>query len=56
MSMSDCSQCWSTPCECGHDYQSWTEQRLREQLVMLQRVLDSKISKRKQESTTDGEN
>lgn len=19
--MSDCEKCWSTPCECGHDYQ-----------------------------------
>lgn len=22
MSLSDCIKCWSTPCECGHDYKS----------------------------------
>lgn len=45
MSMSDCSQCRSTPCECEQEYLSWTEQRLREQIAMLQRVLDSKLNK-----------
>lgn len=28
MSMSDCEECWSTPCVCGYGYRSWTKERL----------------------------
>jgi hypothetical protein len=44
MSMSDCTKCWSTPCECGHDYESWSIERLHDQVTMLQRILDKKRS------------
>ena len=23
MSMSDCPECWSTPCDCGYDYKGY---------------------------------
>ena len=23
MALSDCTECWSTPCVCGHDYKHW---------------------------------
>lgn len=23
MSLSDCTECWSTPCVCGHEYKHW---------------------------------
>ena len=42
MAMSDCVKCWSTPCVCGHNYEHWSEQQLREQIEMLQRVLTRK--------------
>lgn len=38
MAMSDCIDCWETPCCCGSDYQHWTLQRLDKQIAMLQRV------------------
>ena len=42
MALSDCVKCWDTPCSCGHDYETWNEQRLKEQIEMLQRVLKRK--------------
>jgi len=47
MSMSDCIKCWETPCACGHEYLHWDEQRLRQQIAMLQGVLDDKKAKQK---------
>lgn len=42
MSLSDCPQCWNTPCTCGHDYKDWSEERILEQIEMLERVLNQK--------------
>lgn len=42
MAMSDCAKCWSTPCECGHDYRHWTTERLKRQIQMLKDVLKEK--------------
>lgn len=42
MSLSDCPECWNTPCRCGHEYQSWTPAELRSQIAMLERVLARK--------------
>lgn len=42
MALSDCVDCWDTPCTCGSDYQSWTQERLLKQIEMLQRVLSRK--------------
>ncbi len=38
MSMSDCVQCWSTPCMCGHEYRNWSLTWLDSQIRMLQHV------------------
>jgi hypothetical protein len=46
LALSDCIKCWSTPCECGHEYQDWTEERLKKQIRMLERVLIDKVSAR----------
>ena len=43
MAMSDCIKCWETPCACGHEYKDWSIARLREQIKMLQGVLDEKL-------------
>lgn len=45
MAMSDCPKCWETPCACGHDYEGWSEQRLKDQIAMLQKVLKKKEKK-----------
>lgn len=42
MAMSDCVECWETPCACGHDYEHWSVKRLQDQIAMLQRVLTRK--------------
>jgi hypothetical protein len=38
--MSDCEKCWDTPCPCGHEYKSWSIERLEAQIEMLQKVLE----------------
>ena len=25
MALSDCIECWQTPCICGHDYKCWSK-------------------------------
>lgn len=43
MAMSDCLECWNTPCECGHDYQHWTIERLEAQIDMLAKLRGLKV-------------
>lgn len=45
MSLSDCSECWSTPCECGREYKSWSVKRLEKLIALLQNILNKKIKK-----------
>ena len=42
MALSDCVKCWETPCVCGHDYKSWSVERLTEFIKTLQDVLKNK--------------
>lgn len=42
MSLADCIMCWNAVCTCGHDYKDWSEERLSEQIAMLERVLAEK--------------
>lgn len=42
MALSDCIECWDTPCICGYDYRSWSEEKLQSQIKMLQNVLELK--------------
>jgi len=30
MALSDCIECWSTPCVCGHEYKNWSSSRKNE--------------------------
>lgn len=43
--MSDCIECWETPCVCGHNYQNWSIESLQKQIKMLQGVLTKKEAK-----------
>jgi len=45
MSMSDCENCWETPCVCGYGYRNWSVEGLEEQIAMLQKVLDERKKK-----------
>lgn len=47
MAMSDCIDCWDTPCCCGTGYSDWTVKRLDEQIKMLKRVKDDKLKEKK---------
>lgn len=33
MSMSDCTKCWNTPCNCGYDYQDYNVEYFSEFIV-----------------------
>lgn len=44
MAMSDCPECWETPCICGHEY----KRRSIEYLTELRNVID-KVIKEKQD-------
>ena len=39
MSLSDCSECWDTPCMCGHGYKDWSTIAIKRQIIMLKKVL-----------------
>lgn len=39
MSLSDCENCWATPCECGYSYKYWAADRIERQIDMLVQVL-----------------
>lgn len=39
MPLTDCIHCETVPCDCGIQYESWTEGRLERQIRMLQNVL-----------------
>jgi hypothetical protein len=42
MPLSDCIDCWDTPCVCGTEYKHWSIERLEAQIKMLQGVIDKK--------------
>jgi hypothetical protein len=44
MSLSDCEKCWETPCTCGWDYIGWSEDKLKEQIEVLQNILDLTVN------------
>jgi hypothetical protein len=39
MGLSDCRECWNTPCCCGWGYRNWSLKRLEEQINLLSKVL-----------------
>lgn len=55
MAMSDCIHCWDTPCTCGHEYEAWSVDRLREHLKMIQGVLDKKLGTKPSVPYPEGE-
>lgn len=26
--LTDCIECWETPCRCGHDYKGWSQDEI----------------------------
>ncbi len=44
MSMSDCSECWETPCVCGNEYKDWSLEELKEFRKMISKVIAEKES------------
>lgn len=42
MALSDCMQCWDTPCTCGWDYRNYSIKHLQEKIDMFQKIIDFK--------------
>jgi hypothetical protein len=40
MSLSDCTECWSTPCTCGWDYRNYDDKSLREMKALFDAILE----------------
>ena len=36
--LSDCPECWDTPCTCGYYYKEWSIGQIKAQILMLQKV------------------
>jgi len=45
--LSDCPKCWETPCVCGHEYKGWKEDKIENQIKMLEMVRNEKKTKDK---------
>ena len=45
MSMSDCPQCWETPCRCGFGYRSWSDRAIDSHIDTLEAVKKAKKEK-----------
>jgi hypothetical protein len=42
MSLSDCPECWETPCVCGHQYRNYHLPTLYKMRDMFQCLIDKK--------------
>jgi hypothetical protein len=42
MSLSDCTKCWDTPCTCGWYYRLMSNNRLKNRIDLLNKVLKFK--------------
>jgi hypothetical protein len=42
MALSDCINCWNTPCTCGWYLRTLTEKHLIEQKILLERAIEFK--------------
>lgn len=47
MAMSDCIECWETPCACGHGYREWSDKRLASLIDVLKAELAKKAAAKK---------
>lgn len=54
MSLSDCDECWQTPCVCGYEYGKnyWPVKRLEELIKVLEEAVRKKKSKNGSELST----
>ena len=44
MGLVHCDKCWDNICSCGYEYKNWSTLRLKEQIKMLQKLVDKKES------------
>lgn len=35
MAISDCNECWQTPCECGYGYKGWGKDHLSRHIASI---------------------
>lgn len=44
MSLSDCSECWESPCVCGHGYKHYSEKRKIELVSAVLGMTESDVA------------
>ncbi len=49
MSLSDCEECWDTPCTCGYEYKKYSTSLL----LTLKEVIDKELDDRKNQHDED---
>jgi hypothetical protein len=54
--MGDCTECWDNPCTCGNDYMNWDEDKILQQIKMLERVMEEIKKRKKRKSKLDNPN
>jgi hypothetical protein len=54
MSLHDCEKCWSTPCECGYQYEHWEPEWIEAFIETLLRVLREKDPERANKYMNNG--
>lgn len=43
--MFNCPNCWENPCICGQKYQTWSDEKIRGQIKMLDDILKQRLGK-----------
>jgi hypothetical protein len=45
MALSDCVDCWETPCTCGTGYKHWDIKKIQNLIEVLKKVIEEKKKK-----------
>ena len=44
--MFNCPNCWENPCICGLEYQTWSKEKIKQQIEMFEKILQQKKKKK----------
>lgn len=43
--MFNCPNCWENPCICGQEYQTWSNEKIKQQIEMFEKILQQRKEK-----------
>lgn len=43
--MFNCPCCWENPCICGQEYQTWSNEKIKQQIEMFEKILQQRKEK-----------